>query len=52
MAQVDKLADGIYRISSMDPGFSISVNQFLIDDERPTLIHTGMFPCTRMYVRP
>ena len=28
----------------MDPGFSISVYQFLIDDERPTLIHTGMFP--------
>ncbi|HZC01890.1 MAG TPA: hypothetical protein VE844_11180 [Gammaproteobacteria bacterium] len=44
MIRVDELADGIYRISTMDPGFSITVNQFLIDDERPTLIHTGMFP--------
>ena len=44
MAQVDQLGDGIYRISTMNPDFSISVNQFLIDDERPTLIHTGMFP--------
>jgi flavorubredoxin len=44
MARVDEVADGIYRISTMDPGFSITVNQFLIEDERPTLIHTGMFP--------
>ena len=44
MAQVDNVADGIYRISTWNPGFSITFNQFLIDDERPTLIHTGMFP--------
>jgi len=44
MAQVDHLGHGIYRISTMNPDFSITVNQFLIDDERPTLIHTGMFP--------
>ncbi len=44
MARVDEVAHGIYRISTVDPGFSISFNQFLIDDERPALIHTGMFP--------
>jgi flavorubredoxin len=44
MIRVDEVADGIYRLSTMDPGFSITVNQFLIDDKRPTLIHTGMFP--------
>src|SRR5919206_347412 len=44
MAQVDNVADGIYRISTWNPGFSITFNQFLIEDELPTLIHTGMFP--------
>ena len=44
MARVDEVGDGIYRISTMGEGFGITVNQFLIDDERPALIHTGMFP--------
>jgi flavorubredoxin len=44
MARVDEVAHGIYRISTMDPGFYITFNQFLIGDERPALIHTGMFP--------
>ena len=42
MAQVEKIIDGIYRISSTIPEFPVNFNQFLIDDERPVLIHTGM----------
>jgi flavorubredoxin len=34
---------GIYRISAVDPEAGITFNQFLIDDERPTLIHTGQW---------
>jgi flavorubredoxin len=39
--RIDHITGGIYRISTMAPGFGITFNQFLIDDERPTLIHTG-----------
>jgi hypothetical protein len=46
MARVDQVGDGIYRISTTvahgDGAFQF--NQFLIDDERPALIHTGLFP--------
>lgn len=43
--QIDEVVDGIYRISSRSPDFGgITFNQFLIDDERPALIHTGMYP--------
>jgi flavorubredoxin len=44
MARIDEIVDGIYRISTTtDPGgFEFQFNQFLIDDERPALIHTGM----------
>ena len=39
--RIDEVVDGIYRIATwMDP---ITFNQFLIDDERPALIHTGMY---------
>ena len=43
MAQVDEITKGIYRIST-PPGelAPITFNQFLIDDELPTLIHTGV----------
>ena len=44
MAQVDQVADGIYRISSFVPQKRLSFNQFLIDDERPALVHTGTYP--------
>ncbi len=44
MAQVDELAAGIYRICSYLAGKTVGFNQFLIDDERPTLIHTGQYP--------
>ena len=44
MAQVDQVAPGIYRISTLNEESQLQFNQFLIDDERPALIHTGMFP--------
>ena len=44
MAVVDKVAEGIYRISTQAWGFPITVNQFLIVGEHPALIHTGTFP--------
>ena len=41
MVRVDEVAGGIYRIAHYAPGAPITYNQFLIDDERPALIHTG-----------
>ncbi len=45
MARIDEIVDGIYRISTtVNVGdFDFQFNQFLIDDERPALIHTGMY---------
>ena len=45
MARVDELVDGIYRICTTVqlPDTEFQFNQFLIDDERPALIHTGMY---------
>lgn len=45
MAEVTQIADGIYRICSQRAGQAVplSFNQFLIDDERPALIHTGYY---------
>jgi flavorubredoxin len=40
-ARVDHVAGGIYRISVWAPEVGLTFNQFLIDDEAPTLIHTG-----------
>jgi flavorubredoxin len=40
--RVDEIVDGIYRISTWQDPYGITFNQFLIADERPTLIHTGM----------
>ena len=43
MAHIDEIVDGIYRISTPPArGTPITFNQFLIDDELPTLIHTGV----------
>jgi len=39
--RIDQIAGGIYRISTMTETYGITFNQFLIDDERPTLVHTG-----------
>ena len=44
-ARIDEIVGGIYRISTtvgLD-GLDFQFNQFLIDDERPALIHTGMY---------
>jgi flavorubredoxin len=43
MTSIDEIVGGIYRISTFSPEFGISFNQFLIDDEQPTLIHTGTY---------
>jgi flavorubredoxin len=44
MAQIDQIVDGIYRISTPpDPNVPISFNQFLIEDEAPVLVHTGVY---------
>ncbi len=44
MAQIDEITKGIYRISTppSPDGAPITFNQFLIDDEMPTLVHTGV----------
>jgi flavorubredoxin len=39
--RIDQIVGGIYRISTMTETYGITFNQFLIDDERPTLVHTG-----------
>ena len=39
--KISEINDGIYRISGFVDTFGITFNQFLIDDERPILIHTG-----------
>ena len=44
MAHVDEVAPAIYRISTLNEETQFQFNQFLIDDERPALIHTGTFP--------
>jgi flavorubredoxin len=42
-ARVDQLIGGIYRISVWSPEAGLTFNQFLIDDQAPTLIHTGRY---------
>jgi flavorubredoxin len=39
--RIDHVVGGIYRIATMTDAYGITFNQFLIDDDRPTLIHTG-----------
>ena len=38
---ISEITDGIYRISGFVNTFGITFNQFLIDDKKPMLIHTG-----------
>ena len=45
--EISEIGNGIYRISGFDDAFGITFNQFLIDDEQPTLIHTAPLECTR-----
>jgi flavorubredoxin len=47
LARIDEIVSGIYRISTTlgsEDGGGFQFNQFLISDERPALIHTGMYP--------
>jgi flavorubredoxin len=44
MSRVDEVAKGIFRIAEFDPNYGISINQFVIVDEHPALIHTGTHP--------
>ena len=39
--EISEIRDGIYRIAGFVKDYGITFNQFLIDDEQPTLIHTG-----------
>jgi flavorubredoxin len=41
--RIDHIAGGIYRIATWAEPYGITFNQFLIDDERPALIHTGEY---------
>jgi flavorubredoxin len=46
---VSEIAPDVYRISTFNPDFGIQFNQFLIKDDEPFLMHTGlkkMFPAT------
>lgn len=40
--RIDELVNGIHRISTTTPDLTFQFNQFLIADDRPTLIHTGL----------
>src|SRR5581483_6896649 len=41
--RIDHIPGGIYRIATMTEPYGITFNQFLIDDEQPTLVHTGEY---------
>jgi len=46
---VTEIARDVYRISTFHPDFGIQFNQFLIKDDEPFIMHTGMkkmFPAT------
>jgi flavorubredoxin len=50
---IDEIAPDVYRISTFVPDYHIEFNQFLIKDEQPFLMHTGlrkMFEITRAAV--
>ena len=52
--RVDEIAPDTFRISTFQPEFGIQFNQFLVRDEEPFLMHTGMrrmFGATRDAVR-
>jgi len=48
-SKVTEIARDVYRISTFNPDFGIQFNQFLIKDDEPFIMHTGlkkMFPIT------
>jgi flavorubredoxin len=49
-SKVTEIAPDVYRISTFHPEIGIQFNQFLIKDDEPFIMHTGlkkMFPITR-----
>ena len=46
---VTEVGPDLYRISTFHPGYSIQINQFLLKDDEPFLMHTNfkkLFPAT------
>jgi flavorubredoxin len=41
-SKVSEIASNVYRISTFHPDFGLQFNQFLLDDDEPFLMHTGM----------
>jgi len=41
-SKVSEIASNVYRISTFHPEFGLQFNQFLLDDDEPFLMHTGM----------
>lgn len=41
--RIDHITGGIYRIATMNDPYGITFNQYLLDDELPTLVHTGNY---------
>ena len=41
-SKVMEIAPDVYRISTFHPDFGIQLNQFLIKDDEPFIMHTGM----------
>ena len=41
-SNVTEVARDVYRISTFHPDFGIQFNQFLIKDDEPFIMHTGM----------
>ena len=49
-SRVTEVAPDVYRISTFHPQYGIQMNQYLVKDDEPFLMHTlgrGMFPATR-----
>jgi flavorubredoxin len=48
--QVTEVGPDLYRISIFHPGYGIQINQYLLDDDEPFLMHTNfqkVFPASR-----
>ena len=43
MTRIDQIVGDIFRISTWNPRAGITFNQFLLADETPALIHTGLY---------
>jgi flavorubredoxin len=44
MPRIHEVVKDVYRLSEFWPEYGITMNQFLIMDEMPALIHTGTYP--------